>query len=213
VARKQRRARAERLTSRAPPAKGAAHTVRWRFEDLPEARFLDDVVAGLSRPQKTLAPKYLYDARGSDLFEAICRQPEYYATRAELALTRAHLEDIARFSGRGCELIEFGSGASVKTRLLIRRLRPAHYVAIDISQAALRRATARLVREFPWLRITAVVGDFSRPVALSRALGRRGKYKYEGALVRTSRIRRSTSSGAIRRRVVSTSGSSGIAAV
>ncbi len=153
-----------------------AAAVRWRFEDLPETHFLDDVLAGLSRPQKALAPKYFYDARGSALFEAICRQPEYYPTRTELALTRAHLGDIARFAGRGCELVEFGSGASVKTRLLIRRLRPAHYVAIDISQSALRLATARLAREFPWLPITAVVGDFSRPVDLPRALGRRVAY-------------------------------------
>jgi len=166
----RRRAGSEQLRSR------AAQAVRWRFEDLPEAHFLDDVLAGLSRPQKALAPKYFYDARGSALFEAICRQPEYYPTRTELALTRTHLVDITRFAGRGCELVEFGSGASVKTRLLIRRLRPAHYVAIDISQAALRRATARLAREFPWLRITAVVGDFSRPVDLPRALGRRVAY-------------------------------------
>ena len=182
MARKQRRARVERLRSRGTRGSQgshgsrAAHAVRWRFEDLPEARFLDDVIAGLSRPQKALAPKYFYDALGSDLFEAICRQPEYYATRAELALTRAHLEDIARFSGRGCELIEFGSGASVKTRLLIRRLRPTHYVAIDISEAALRRAAARLAREFPWLQMTAVVADFSHPIALPRAQGRRVAY-------------------------------------
>jgi len=170
VAGKQRRARPEQLKSR------TALAVRWRFEDLPETHFLDDVLAGLSRPQKALAPKYFYDAKGSALFEAICRQPEYYPTRAELALTRAHLADITRFAGRGCELIEFGSGASVKTRLLIRRLRPAHYVAIDISQAALRRAAARLAREFPWLQMTAVVGDFSRPVDLPRALARRVAY-------------------------------------
>jgi len=172
VARKQDRRRAgpEQLRPR------AAHAVRWRFEDLPETHFLDDVLAGLSRPQKALAPKYFYDARGSALFEAICRLPEYYPTRAELALTRAHLDDIARFAGRGCELIEFGSGASVKTRLLIRRLQPAHYVAIDISQAALQRAVARLAREFPRLQITAVVGDFSRPIDLPRALGRRVAY-------------------------------------
>jgi dimethylhistidine N-methyltransferase len=166
----RRRTGPEQLRSR------AAYAVRWHFEDLPETHFLDDVLAGLSRPQKALAPKYFYDARGSALFEAICRQPEYYPTRTELALTRAHLADIVRFAGRGCELIEFGSGASVKTRLLIGRLRPVHYVAIDISQAALRLATARLAREFPWLRITAVVGDFSRPVDLPRALGRRVAY-------------------------------------
>jgi dimethylhistidine N-methyltransferase len=167
---KRRRARPKQLRPR------GARSVRWHYEELPEAHFLDDVLAGLSRPQKALAPKYFYDAKGSALFEAICRQPEYYPTRAELALTRTHLADIARFVGRGCELVEYGSGASVKTRLLIRRLRPAHYVAIDISQAALRLATARLAREFPWLQMTAVVGDFSRPIDLPRALGRRVAY-------------------------------------
>ena len=167
---KRRRARPKQLRPR------SARSVRWHFEDLPEAHFLDDVLAGLSRPQKALAPKYFYDARGSALFEAICRQPEYYPTRAELALTRAHLADIARFAGGGCELIEFGSGASVKTRLLIRRLRPAHYVAIDISQAALRLAMAGLAQEFPGLQMTAVVGDFSRPIDLPRSLGRRVAY-------------------------------------
>jgi dimethylhistidine N-methyltransferase len=133
------------------------------------------VIAGLSLPQKTLPPKYFYDARGSRLFEAICRLPEYYPTRAELALTRAHLADIARFAGAGCELIEYGSGASVKTRLLIRRLKPARYVPVDISESALRQAAARLAREFPWLEIAGVAGDFSRPLQLPVFGGRRAQ--------------------------------------
>jgi dimethylhistidine N-methyltransferase len=130
------------------------------------------VIAGLSLPQKTLPPKYFYDARGSELFEAICRLREYYPTRAELALTRARLGDIGRFAGAGCELIEYGSGASVKTRLLIRRLRPSAYVPVDISEPALRQAGARLAREFPWLKISGVVGDFSRPLELPVFRGR-----------------------------------------
>ena len=139
-------------------------------------RLLDDVVAGLSLPQKALPPKYFYDAAGSRLFEAICRAPEYYPTRAELSLTRAHLRDIARFAGRGCELVEFGSGASLKTRLLIRRLRPARYVPVDISEEALRNAARRLAREFPWLAIMAVIGDFSRPVRLPAKRAHRVAY-------------------------------------
>jgi dimethylhistidine N-methyltransferase len=139
-------------------------------------RFLEDVVAGLSLPQKALPPKYFYDAAGSRLFERICRLPEYYPTRAELALTREHLADIARFAGRGCELIEFGSGASTKTRMLIRRLRPARYVPIDISAAALAGAVRRLARRFPWLDIAPVAGDFSRPLRLPRAKARRVAY-------------------------------------
>jgi dimethylhistidine N-methyltransferase len=136
----------------------------------------EDVIAGLSHPQKSLPPKYFYDAAGSRLFERICRLPEYYVTRAELALTRRHLASIARFAGRGCELIEYGSGESLKTRLLIRALRPAAYLPVDISSTALQSATQRLAREFPWLRITPVHGDFSRPLDLPSSKSKRVVY-------------------------------------
>ena len=95
---------------------------RRRARPLGLETFRDDVVAGLSSPQKFLPPKYFYDAAGSRLFERICRLPEYYVTRAELALTRRHLASIARFAGRGCQLIEYGSGEGLKSRLLIRAL-------------------------------------------------------------------------------------------
>jgi uncharacterized SAM-dependent methyltransferase len=124
------------------------------------ARFRDDVVAGHSAPQKALPPKYFYDAAGSRLFARICRLPEYYVTRAELALTRRNLAAMARFAGRGCQLIEFGSGEGIKSRLLIRALRPSVYVPIDISEDALHQAARGLSREFPWLRIAPLVGDF-----------------------------------------------------
>lgn len=139
---------------------------------MPADSFREDVISGLSLPQKTLSPKYFYDARGSALFEAICRSREYYPTRAELALMRTNIGDIARFAGKGCQLIEYGSGASRKTRLLIRRLRPSRYVPVDISESALRGAAARLAREFPWLQILAITGDFSRPLEIA-AFGRR----------------------------------------
>jgi len=155
VARIQRRARSAGLG-------------RTRFTGslLPADGFREDVIEGLSQPQKALPPKYFYDAAGSRLFERICRLPEYYPTRAELSLTRAHLADIARFAGRGCDLIEYGSGASLKTRLLLRALRPAAYVPVDISHAALAGAARRLAREFGWLHIVAVAGDFSQPLRL-----------------------------------------------
>jgi len=133
---------------------------------VPPDNFLEDVVAGLALAQKTLPPKYFYDARGSALFEEICSLPEYYPTRAEIALTLEHIEDIARFAGAGCELIEYGSGASTKTRILIARLRPAVYVPVDISESALRGAAGQLAHEFPWLSIRAVTGDFGRPLAI-----------------------------------------------
>ena len=130
--------------------------------------FLRDVIAGLAAPQKALPPKYFYDAAGSRLFERICRLPEYYLTRAELALTRRHLASIARFAGKGCELIEYGSGESLKTPLLIRALRPSAYLPVDISPTALEQAAQRLLRRFPRLEVVPVHGDFSRPVELPR---------------------------------------------
>ena len=138
--------------------------------------FLEDVVAGLSLPQKALPPKYFYDATGSKLFERICRLPEYYLTRAELSLTRENISAIARFAGRGCELLEYGSGESLKTRLLIRALRPKTYLPVDISVSALEYAAGRLGREFPWLRIVPVAADFSRPLDLPAAKGPRTAY-------------------------------------
>jgi dimethylhistidine N-methyltransferase len=136
----------------------------------------EDVIAGLSLPQKTLPPKYFYDAAGSRLFERICRLPEYYVTRAELALTRANIGAIARFAGRGCELVEYGSGESLKTRLLIRALRPAAYLPVDISQPALEKARKQLAKDFRWLKVVPVPGDFSRPIELPRARAPRVVY-------------------------------------
>lgn len=140
------------------------------------------MIAGLSLPQKALPPKYFYDARGSRLFEAICRLKEYYPTRAELALTRGHIGAIARFAGgqhaRGVTLIEYGSGASVKSRLLIDALRPSAYIPVDISADALRHAAAELRRLFPWLDIRPVHGDFSQPLTIPVAQGRGRRVVY-----------------------------------
>jgi dimethylhistidine N-methyltransferase len=143
-----------------------------RGGDAELAGFRRDVVAGLSLPQKALPPKHFYDAAGSRLFERICRLPEYYLTRTELALTRAHLDAVARFTGKGGALLEYGSGESLKTRLLLRAMRPAVYMPVDISRDALDLAVARLAREFPGLRIAPVIGDFTRPLDLPPLPGR-----------------------------------------
>jgi dimethylhistidine N-methyltransferase len=140
--------------------------------------FRDDVLAGLALPQKALPPKYFYDAAGSRLFERICRLPEYYLTRAELALTRQHVEAVARFAGRGCQLIEYGSGEGIKTRLLIRALEPSAYLPVDISEPALQAAVRRLKREFPWLKIVPVNGDFSRPLHIPASGPRKRRVVY-----------------------------------
>ncbi|TMG78511.1 MAG: L-histidine N(alpha)-methyltransferase, partial [Betaproteobacteria bacterium] len=118
--------------------------------------FRRDVVEGLSRPQKALPPKYFYDAVGSELFERICRLREYYPTRTELAITKKQLRDIARFAGKRTALLEYGSGESLKTRLLIGALAPSVYMPVDISPAALRTAVKRLLRRFPRLGIVAI---------------------------------------------------------
>ncbi len=140
--------------------------------------FRQDVIAGLSLPQKALPPKHFYDAAGSRLFERICRLPEYYPTRTELAITRAQLGAIARFAGSGGVLLEYGSGESLKTRLLLRALRPSVYMPVDISADALRTAVAKLSRAFPGLRIAPVAGDFSRPLDLPRFRGRDRRVVY-----------------------------------
>jgi dimethylhistidine N-methyltransferase len=142
------------------------------------ARFRQDILEGLARPQKALPPKYFYDAAGSRLFERICRLREYYPTRIELAITRKHLSDIARFAGKGCALLEYGSGESLKTRLLIAALRPSAYIPVDISADALSDAVERLGREFPWLEVAPVVGDFSRPLDLPAYPGRARRVVY-----------------------------------
>jgi dimethylhistidine N-methyltransferase len=149
----------------------------YSFHDFnPESdRFHDDVIAGLSRPQKSLPPKYFYDARGCALFEAICELPEYYLTRAELALMRAHVPDMARRLGPRCVLIEYGSGNGRKTRMLIEALRPVAYLPIDIARAQLNATAAEIAREFPRLRVVAVCADYSRPLALPGLDGLRAR--------------------------------------
>lgn len=136
------------------------------FIDLQPAvgRFLDDVLAGLGRQPKALSPKYFYDARGSELFEAICELPEYYPTRTELALMRDHAADMAAQLGDRVLLIEFGSGAGVKTEELLHTLRPAAYVPIDIAAGALRASTTRLAAAFPQMPIIAVCADYMQPL-------------------------------------------------
>jgi dimethylhistidine N-methyltransferase len=138
------------------------------FHDLAPrtASFREDVLRGLAQAQKALPPKYFYDEVGSALFEAICALQEYYPTRVETALLESHAGDIAARLGAETALIEFGSGASRKSRVLIEAARPAVYVPIDISGAALRAAGERLRGDFPALPIVAVCADYSRPLAL-----------------------------------------------
>jgi dimethylhistidine N-methyltransferase len=123
-----------------------------------------EILEGLGRPQKMLSPKFFYDERGSALFEAICELPEYYPTRTELAIMRGRAADMAARVGPLANVIEFGSGSSLKTRILLRHLeRPAAYVPVDISRDHLMVSTRALAAEFPALEILPVAADFTRP--------------------------------------------------
>ena len=116
--------------------------------------FRDGVIEGLSAPAKTLPCKFLYDDRGSHLFDEICEQPEYYPTRTETGILTRHARDIARALGPEVRLVEFGSGAGIKIRLLLRALEnPAVCLPVDISREHLLAASAALARDFPDLRI------------------------------------------------------------
>ena len=150
---------------------GGAGVVRYYNVLVEGPSFLDDVLAGLAAPRKAIPAKYFYDWRGSKLFEAICELPEYYPTRTEIAIMQRHVDEIVRVLGRDTQLVEYGSGASLKTRLLIERARPSLYVPIDISEPQLRSACMELAQLFPWLNINAVVADFTRPFKLPEFVG------------------------------------------
>lgn len=126
------------------------------------ADLLMDVLNGLSAPYKRLPPKLFYDARGSRLFEAICETPEYYPARTEAHILRRDAPQIAAAVGPDCLLIEPGSGAMDKVRLLLQALRPAAYVPLDISGEHLRAAALALAAAHPWLPIHAVCLDYSQ---------------------------------------------------
>jgi L-histidine Nalpha-methyltransferase len=127
-----------------------------------------DVSTGLVADPKWLPPKWFYDSRGSELFEEITRLPEYYPTRAEREILDARAADLAGHTG-ACSLVELGSGSSEKTRLLLDALLDhgtlEEFVPLDVSESALREAAATIVADYPGLRVRAVVGDFTQPLA------------------------------------------------
>jgi L-histidine Nalpha-methyltransferase len=125
-------------------------------------RFRADVLRGLRLPKKAISCKYLYDERGSALFEEICELDEYYLTRTELGILRRHVVDMAESIGPDCEIIELGSGSALKTRLLLEHLiEPRAYVPVDISAEPLARSATDLSRLFPALQVIPVCDDFT----------------------------------------------------
>jgi L-histidine Nalpha-methyltransferase len=148
------------------------------FHDLApgEESFRDAVLKGLSPACKAIPCKFFYDARGSALFEEICRLPEYYPTRTEIAILEENADEIAAQMGAYSRIVEFGSGASQKARILLQALdRPAAYVPVDISREHLREAAASLAEDFPDLPVIAVCADYTGPFALPSLPGPVGK--------------------------------------
>ncbi len=136
-----------------------------------EDPFLLAVVSGLSRPRKSIPSKFFYDAEGSRLFERICELEEYYPTRTELAILDEHVESLASLLPARAVLVEFGSGASIKVRLLLDALhQPGGYVPIDISREHLLDAAEQLAADYPQLTVCPVHADFAAPMRLPDAL-------------------------------------------
>lgn len=128
---------------------------------------ISEIVAGLSQTRKTISPKYFYDERGSQLFDTITELPEYYLTDAELEIMRANVSEMAELVGKTASLIEFGSGSSLKTRILLEHLDDlAAYVPVDISEDHLWTSARQLRAEFPDLDVLPVVADFTRTFSL-----------------------------------------------
>jgi dimethylhistidine N-methyltransferase len=133
--------------------------------------FADALIVGLSARQKSIPCRFFYDAAGSALFEAITELPEYYPTRTETAILRDHAADMAALAAPGAVLIEFGSGSSTKTELLLAGMPGLYaYMPIDISGTALREARSRIATRFPRLAVLPVEADFSRPLALGDSI-------------------------------------------
>lgn len=133
----------------------------------------DEVLAGFSAEQKWLSPKFFYDRRGSELFERICEQPEYYPTRTEEAILTRAANDIATIAGQDASLVELGSGASRKVRLLLEAMHPSSYLGIDISRDFLLSSTHRLAADYPWLEVHAACADFSEAMHLPEGFDNR----------------------------------------
>jgi dimethylhistidine N-methyltransferase len=135
-------------------------------EDGVDLAFRADVLKGLSQEQKAIPARWLYDDAGSQLFEDITQIPEYYPTRAETQILEARGEEFSAGIGTGRAIVEFGSGSSVKTPLLLKAIAPAAYVPLDISGDFLRSAAQDLSAKFPGLPVYPVEADFMRKVEL-----------------------------------------------
>ena len=175
------------------------------------SRFLLDVWRGLEAEPRTLPCKYFYDARGSRLFDRICESPEYYVTRTEAAIMQRHAREMAARIGADALLAEYGSGSSLKTRLLLDALeasgaRPKAYVPLDISRQHLEITAQKLRREYPRLQVLPIATDYTQAFELPRIAGASrtvayfpgstlGNFEAEEAALFLQRIRHNVGAG------------------
>jgi dimethylhistidine N-methyltransferase len=141
-----------------------------QFDIEVDPAFRRDVLNGLAVRPRTIPSRWLYDRAGSELFEAITELPEYYVTRTETALLSSVVREIAELAGPDRAVVEFGSGSSTKSRILLSGITPAAYVPIDISRATLWGATAKLSKEFDDLPIYPMEADFTETLRLPPAI-------------------------------------------
>jgi dimethylhistidine N-methyltransferase len=133
--------------------------------------FRADVLAGLTARPRAIPARWFYDRRGSELFEDITRLPEYYLTRTERSILSTYAADIAKLTGPGRAVVEFGSGSSAKTPLVLSAVEPSAYVPIDISGDFLRDSVGALARQFPQLPMHPIEGDFMHRLTLPPTIG------------------------------------------
>jgi dimethylhistidine N-methyltransferase len=153
---------------------------------LNQSQDLAEILAGLNATPKRISQKYFYDERGSQLFDEITRLPEYYLTGTEIAIMQANVEEIATLIGPEASLIEFGSGSSRKTRILLEHLHDlAAYVPVDISEEHLLESASRLRAQFPEIEVLPVVADFTKPFDLPspKVMPRRNLVYFPGSTI------------------------------
>ena len=132
--------------------------------------FREDVLAGLSAPIPAVPARWLYDRRGSELFDEITRLPSYYPTRTETALLTEIMPEIAAHVPRGSAVVELGAGSATKSPLLLEAIDPAAYVPVDISGDYLRQSAAEIASRFPDIAVEPVIADFARPFELPESI-------------------------------------------
>ncbi|MEG8015051.1 L-histidine N(alpha)-methyltransferase [Sphingomonas sp. 22R3R2A-7] len=139
-------------------------------QSLADPAFRADVLDGFARRPRAIPARWFYDRRGSELFEAITDLPEYYPTRTERSILETACPEVAEIAGAGRAVVEFGSGSSTKTPILLKAVAPSVYVPIDISGDFLRESSRVLADQFPELLVLPFEADFMRPLALPKTI-------------------------------------------